>query len=453
MPVEGEQRRQQDQRAEHREADDHDARDRDRAEHHQRKHEQRRERNRDREARDQDRVAGGLHRAREGAVDAMAEADLLAEARHDEQRIIDGEADADDARDVEREDRDVEEMREHAQPGQRRRDREGGDGDGKQRRGDPAEKIVEKQHDDRRCDQLAAGQVAEGSLLGEGLGGKRAPELDFQGRAGQGFAKPGQRRALRGVVAFQGDEDDGLRAVFRDHRDEARIEIRGHRLDRFVFGESLEHGLDLVVELAVEGAPLLAREDRNHVGRRDSEALVEGFLRLGRLAVQRDEPPGLEQRLDAGAVEGGEDAPHDEEARHPAGAPGQAGAIVRRVGRARGHRGSAPVRRAAGPQRAQTISPWRRVWSRFFQRLSCRADDPYASRRLASGCWVTRSPPRDPFSSSGSSAARGSLWRCSRWLRRGKNACSNRARVRIFVPSVARQSGYEALPRIVLVPA
>jgi hypothetical protein len=95
------------------------------------------------------------------------------------------------------------------------------------------------------------------------------------------------------VSSPQCDEDDRL-TVLRDHRDEPRVEIRGHRLDRLVLGQGLEHGLDLVVVVGVEGGELLAREDRDHVGGRNAEALVEPFLRDRGLAVEGDQATGLQ---------------------------------------------------------------------------------------------------------------------------------------------------------------
>src|SRR3712207_8745872 len=58
-----------------------------------------------RSAGDRDRAAGGRHRAGEGGLDVLLPADLLAEPADHEQAVADGQTQADDRHDVDREDR------------------------------------------------------------------------------------------------------------------------------------------------------------------------------------------------------------------------------------------------------------------------------------------------------------------------------------------------------------
>ena len=103
----GEQRRQGDDRRDHRQQHDGDAGVGERAQEVQREHEQRRERHGDGEGAERHGAPGGLDGADDGVVDAAPGAQLLAEAGDDEQAVVDGQAEPERRRQVDREDRHV----------------------------------------------------------------------------------------------------------------------------------------------------------------------------------------------------------------------------------------------------------------------------------------------------------------------------------------------------------
>src|SRR3712207_9541352 len=89
-----------------------------------------------RSAGDRDRAAGGRHRAGEGGLDVLLPADLLAEPADHEQAVVDGQPQADDRDEVDREDRDVGQVGESAQRRERAEDRRSADRQRQARRGE-----------------------------------------------------------------------------------------------------------------------------------------------------------------------------------------------------------------------------------------------------------------------------------------------------------------------------
>ena len=102
----------------------------------QRRQEQRAEPDHHRESRGDDRLARRHHRAHRGQQGPQAASQLLAEAGHHQQRIVDAHAEADHGRHVEHEDRHRREMGDDADDRERDRDRQDAD-DERQRRRPP----------------------------------------------------------------------------------------------------------------------------------------------------------------------------------------------------------------------------------------------------------------------------------------------------------------------------
>jgi hypothetical protein len=90
------------------------------------------------EARHPDGAAGGVERVRDGLAHREPASQLLPEALHQQQRVVDREPEAEERADVQREDRDLGEMRAEAHDGGAAR-HEGADRDREQRRDQAAE--------------------------------------------------------------------------------------------------------------------------------------------------------------------------------------------------------------------------------------------------------------------------------------------------------------------------
>ena len=155
-PSVAEQRGQHHDRADGRDGDDGDAGVGERPQEVQREDQQRGQRDGDgQRALNSDGAARGLHRrARRRPRRVVAAAQLLAEAGHDEQAVVDGQAEAHGGGEVEREDRHVGDEREHPQHEERADDGEHADGQRERCGDDAAEHEDEQQQRDRERDHL-----------------------------------------------------------------------------------------------------------------------------------------------------------------------------------------------------------------------------------------------------------------------------------------------------------
>ncbi len=137
----------------------HEARDPERADERDRHREQQREPDRDREPGDEHRSARRLHRPDDRVLDARLPLRLLAEAVHDEQRVVDREAEADELDEVRHEGDEREHVRERPDDAERRGDRARGD-EKRHERGQ-REPEHEQEHGERgrERDRLAPAQV------------------------------------------------------------------------------------------------------------------------------------------------------------------------------------------------------------------------------------------------------------------------------------------------------
>ena len=104
--------------------------------------------------------------------------------RHDEQRVVDREAETQHGDDVDREDRHVGDQAEHPQHGEGTEDRQAADGERQAGRGQAAEDDDEQDEQDRHRQRLGAGDVL--ADLGGDVAGDRlvAAEPDVQPRRG-----------------------------------------------------------------------------------------------------------------------------------------------------------------------------------------------------------------------------------------------------------------------------
>ncbi len=95
---------------------------------------------RDCDTREGDDASGGPHRAREGVAISLARGELLAVATHDEERIVDGHARADERADVDGELSDVGDVRERRDQRDPADHGERANADGERRGGDRPER-------------------------------------------------------------------------------------------------------------------------------------------------------------------------------------------------------------------------------------------------------------------------------------------------------------------------
>jgi hypothetical protein len=155
----GQQRRQQGQRGHHRDQHRGHPAEAHRAQEHLREDQQPGQRDRHREPGDRDGAPGGRHRADDRLLGVQAPGQLLPEAAHQEQAVVDGQAEAENGDHVDREDGHVGDVGEAAQGGEGAEDRGHPDGEGEAGGGDAAEDHDQQDEQDRHRQGLGAGDV------------------------------------------------------------------------------------------------------------------------------------------------------------------------------------------------------------------------------------------------------------------------------------------------------
>ncbi len=281
-----------------------------RAQEHLREEQQRAERDRDGQAGERHGAPGRRHRGHQSRLGVLAGAELLAEPRHDEQRVVDREAETQHRDDVDREDRHVREQAEHPQHGEGTEDGESADRERQAGRGQAAEDDDEQDEQDRHRERLGAGDVL--ADLGGDVAGDRlvAAEPDVQPR--RGLAQDRLELLVRlhqGVVVRADELQDGVRrrAVVGHEPSGVRprrpVRRRGrHQVGRQV-GQVL---LDGCPEGRVaDRAAAVAVED-DDVGRTTPDGVLGAGLRAGRLAARGVEAAGDHRAEDPGPPDGAE---------------------------------------------------------------------------------------------------------------------------------------------------
>ena len=122
--------------------------------------EETREAGRDGETREHHRASRRVHRLHERVAVALAPRELLPVATHDEERVVDGHAEADEGAEVDRVLRDLDDVREREHEGDPAEHREPTDADRQRRRRGRAED--EEQHEERQRDgdELRTNEIA-----------------------------------------------------------------------------------------------------------------------------------------------------------------------------------------------------------------------------------------------------------------------------------------------------
>jgi hypothetical protein len=387
-PEPREQRRQQRERGDHRGRDDAHAPERDRVQERGTHGEERQEPDRDRRSREEDRVSRRPRRDRGGFARREPAPRLLAEAAHDEQRVVHTHAEADHRHDVlgEHRDRGPEmEQVEPREPDRHRDDRQHDRQECRERRPEDDEQDHERE---REPDPLRRDQVRGRRDVHRVDRGGRPGDLDGhvarQPRRGDRSAECGEESLgfeVR-VDARRHDEQGGVSVAPDQLRTRGvpwRLDRAHDRQCRDGIGEAPRGG----GEPRVPGAPLATAHDE--------QVLVERALpeRAHELALDalggaardrvRAAPEHAGQARRGGAGERGDDDPEDDRSERPPDSR-----LVRTAAHrspSRGHGGSSgvslgPVARARNPQ-------WRRA-----RRGAQRVDDvartappPYAPQR------------------------------------------------------------------------
>ena len=221
-------------------------------------------------------------------------ADLLAEAAHDEQRVVDGDAEADHADDVRRVDRHRHETRQQKRARHRARHREPTDHERKRRGDDPAEDEQQQQRHHGQDDELHAAEVLAGHL-GEVVVQRDVADRDDleRGRAhqlAQGRIEIGreprelERRETR-RLAVQLDDDQRAAAVARDERGGRRRRPAGRVVDGEHAGNAWVAPQRRQRLLHLDSKGRIARSER----RAAQDQAERGWL-AGQIAL--DQPPG-----------------------------------------------------------------------------------------------------------------------------------------------------------------
>ncbi len=314
-PQDAEQARRHEECREGREDADHRARCADRVEEALRHHDQGGHRTGDRQAGEEGGPAGGRDHALVRGLGVAVESHFLAEARHQEQCVVDRQAEAERGGDVEREERGVDEGCHDSQRQQGPDDREAADDEWQSRRNQAAEDDQQQDRQDRKRDQLGVGQIAARLVVDlVEAGGKAAiaqveqvgGDVGTHGLVGQAaLVLHVGRRQLCG-------ERQGF-AIRRNQRGScSRVLQRiGHVADVRRGGEPIRESTDLGSYVRVldpeRTSVRVANQDDDRRLRRVSEVSREegaGSLALG---VRVGEAGGLEVVFDAVSENDGDD--------------------------------------------------------------------------------------------------------------------------------------------------
>ena len=268
-----------------------------------------------------DRDGGGV-----GLVERL-QRQLLTEAADDEERVVDGQADAQQRDHVDREDRDLGELRDHPDHREGAEHRDDTD-HGRHQGGDRgAEDQQREQDDDRQRDELGALEVVGGDLVDVVVDGVRPGDRGLQA-AGLRRVEHGRDAVVADQevvlgLAGQRDQHLGVAAVVAHQPRLGRGLVVGHHRSDRVRGDVGHDLLDGCPERRVVGGEIavLGRVDRD-----DVDALVAEGLALGvELACglrRRVVEPALGQRVEDTGAEGtgpqGEQHPDEQDGEGPA---------------------------------------------------------------------------------------------------------------------------------------
>ncbi len=261
---------------EHRHCHDHEPTQPDTPRFDERREEQGRESDDDREAGRHHRHTRGEHRVHGGLLAAHAAAQLLAEARHDEERIVDPDAQADHRRHVEHEDGHRRMAGEHADD--REGDRDGQEAHDERQRGRHQRAEGEHQDDERERQQP--------QLSGAAVFGAHRANVEIE-RGTPGHVRAVCRRivkrAHRAVYRLPGrhhELSDGVSLRDRQRGQEKGRAMIGTDERRIIGGGPGNDAPDVVLlaqhaDQAVEDHPGAARIERRRRLERDDEIIRE----------------------------------------------------------------------------------------------------------------------------------------------------------------------------------
>ena len=268
-------RRKERQGEDHRAHDDERTGDTDRADGRRDEQQQARQPDGDRDAAERDGLARRRDRAFDRFGDGPAATQLLAEPADDEQRIVDGEGEAEHRRDVQDEDAHLDLLGHEVDQGEAARDREPGDEERHAGRDDRGEDEDEHDRDDGQRHELGLLEVLLG-LLGGVLGDRPVAR---QGDGVSGLRR--QRRPNRiderdGVLIGDVELDDDVGGVTgrADEAPVAGLGVPDHALHLGHRGQAGCRGVDRLLELG--GRRVRARRLRPE--ERDDRALPRAEL-------------------------------------------------------------------------------------------------------------------------------------------------------------------------------
>src|SRR6185312_6061929 len=245
---------------------------------------------------------GEEHRASGGAdgaaqrrfarvVAGAAARDLLAITADDEERVVDGHAEAEDGDDVDGEGVDGDDARGEAEQAQAVEDRQPADDDGQERGDDAAEDDDEQDARRRQGDALAARERAFGDAGERAPGGDQAAEARRDRRAARRSERQARRDAReRGQLvlrrAVQADDDEGAAPVARDEAIAAEAGRAEHLRRRRIAGGARHGGRERRARLGRDAAAR-ARQLRRQAIERDDVGIGVAEERARRLGGAR----------------------------------------------------------------------------------------------------------------------------------------------------------------------
>jgi hypothetical protein len=234
--------------------------------------------------------------------------ELLAEAGHEEQRVVDREAEPEADHEVQREDREPVDLVDQGE-GEERPEHRGHPDREREHRGAPAEEDERQQQQDRERERLGPAEVGRDAVTDLGAREQRAAERDVVGVL-EAIVEAGHHRVLVGVGVER--RRDVRRATVA--ADEALVLRRldgGHRCDARLGGERPLHRRDAIFRLRRLDAR--GRAEQRHDARRRLRAgrLLDALHRTSGARVRRREAARLLERAGHGSTEDAGD--HDEE--------------------------------------------------------------------------------------------------------------------------------------------
>ncbi len=285
--------------------------------------EQRREADRDCQRGHRDRPPRGLHRAQHrdahrpvlvgSPVRPGARGELLAEPADDEERVIDGQTQAEGGDEVDREDRHVGEQGDHPQREEGAQHRDRTDQQGQAGRDQATEDDDEQQHDERDGERLGGGQVRLDPIRDrrEDRALPGVAELERSEPVAELLTETGRLGEHGVLVASESGGDDGAGPVVAaQDRDPTEVPVAEHLGHRGVVpepaGELLARSHDGRV---VDGRTLAAlvdlrfadRGDDHEVGRSRAEPVPQQELGPGGLGGRIAEPACRQASEDPGS--------------------------------------------------------------------------------------------------------------------------------------------------------